>query len=267
MAGVEDQVRVSGQSVRRIADLLNALRDHREGLSVSEASRITGIHKSSTSRLLAALRSEKMVDYEDASRRYRLGSGIISMAASMEPSLFLKQAANPFLERLVEETGETATLSIRDEFEVLTIDEVSGPSAIRYVAWTGMRTPMHASASGKCLLAFSHGDLLDSYLESIDLQPRTSQTIITATALREEIERTRQQGFGEVDSELEDGLAALSAPVLDQSGRLLGAVNVTWPSFRVDRSDRDRFLKCLLSASRELSGVFGYRPQSLVCRA
>jgi DNA-binding IclR family transcriptional regulator len=165
------------QSVRRIAALLNALRDSRCGLNVSEISRRTGIHKSTTSRLLASMLHEKLVDHDEETRLYRLGTGIVAMAAGVEPDMFLRHAARPYLARVNEATGETATLSIFDDYQVLTIDEIAGPSTLRFVAWTGMRTPLHASASGKCLLAFSAPEILEHYLTNFELHSRTQRTI------------------------------------------------------------------------------------------
>jgi DNA-binding IclR family transcriptional regulator len=248
------------QYVKRIAAIFDAFRQHRAGLGVSELSRVTGIHKSTTSRILAALREEHLVSYDESSRRYRLGDGIIAMAAASKPGLFLQHVARPYLLELNAATGETATLSVLDDFEVLTIDEASGPSVLRYVAWTGMRTPLHASASGKTLLTLYNPALLDKYVETRPLRARTGNTITDPERLRREVERTRRRGHGEVNGELEEGLVAVSAPIRDYRGDVLGVVNLTWPAFRVDQAGHDRFVALLLDAAFSISRVFGFVP-------
>jgi DNA-binding IclR family transcriptional regulator len=249
------------QYVRRIAAILDAFRQNRVGLGVSEVSRITGIHKSTASRMLAALHDEQLVSYDAQSRRYRLGAGIISMAAAAEPDLFLQHVARPYLLQLNGSTGETATLSVLDDYEVLTIDEVSGPSAIRFVAWTGMRTPLHATATGRCLLAFSDPGLLENYLRTHTLHACTPKTITDPDELRRMIERIRQTGYSEVTGELEEGLVAISAPIRDFRGRLLGVMNVTWPEFRVTATEQQQFVTMLLAAARDISALFGHTPE------
>ena len=245
--------------VQKIAAIFSALQDHREGLGVSEMSRVTGIHKSTTSRLLAALRDVKFVETETDSNRFRVGPALIALAATAQPDVSLRQMARPFLIRLNAETKETATLSVLDGHEVLTIDEQSGPHSLRHVAWTGMRTPLNASASGKCILAFSQPDLFDSYLEDSRLEARTAQTIVDRDEFRKEIARTRERGYGYVSEELEDGVGALSVPIRDRLGRLLGVLNLSWPVFRVSQTDIDRFVSLLIVAGHDLSRVFGYQ--------
>jgi DNA-binding IclR family transcriptional regulator len=244
------------QSVQKFAAILTCFRQRPGDLGVSEISRITGIHKSTVSRLLSALAGEEFVICDPHSRRYRLGPSIISLAAAAEPKLFLRGLVRPYLEQLNADTGETAGFSILDGFEAVSLDAISGPRAVRAAAWSGRRVPLHASAAGKCLLAFSPPSLFEAYVGNHTLHRYTARTITDIEAFRCDLARVSERGYSSNDEELEDGLGAVSAPLRDGSGRVLGAMNLSWPVSRVQAPDRQRFVAVLLELSRRASAVF-----------
>jgi DNA-binding IclR family transcriptional regulator len=122
-----------------------------------------------------------------------------------------------------------------------------------------MRTPLNATASGKCILAFSPPRLLERYLATCTLEARTEHTIIEEGALRAEVALTRERGYGYGSEELETGVAALSVPIRDHSQHLLGVLNLSWPVFRVSQARVDQFITLLAAAGQDLSRIFGYQ--------
>jgi DNA-binding IclR family transcriptional regulator len=250
------------RSVIRVSRILQAFRVNPGDLGVSEISRMTGIHKSTVSRLLTALTEESLVALNPSTGRYRLGPGIIALAASAEPDLFLRAAVHPSLVQLNANTGETVTLSVLEGFEALVVDAVAGPRALRVAVVPGTRNPLHATAAGKCLLAFASPELLDDYLARGVLDPLTNQTIVNPDELRREIACVRQRGYATNDEEFEVGVGAISAPTRGFDGRLVSVINISWPSALVTAPDRGRFISLLLDATRHVSGLFGYAPRA-----
>ena len=244
------------QYVRKIVMILSAFREGRGALGVSEISRLTGLHKSTVSRVLAALLEEDFVAYDFESRRYRIGPGLLSLAARAEPNLFLRGIIHGFLVELNAATGETALFSVLDGDEELVVDVADSHRTLRVTAWTGVRGPLNITAGGKSLLAFSPPDWREAYIREHELFCRTPKTITDPDRLREELELTFERGYSSSEEELEEGAASMSAPILDASGRLLGTVTLQWPMFRADASDCERFKTLLLGATREVSHLF-----------
>jgi DNA-binding IclR family transcriptional regulator len=255
-AGDESNRANGVQYVQKVAAILASFRRQPGELGVSEISRSTGINKSTVSRLLSALGAEELVTCDPISRRYRLGPGIISLAAAAEPQIFLPAYVRPYLERLNAATGETAGFEVLDGFDAVSIEAVSGPRTLRAAVWSGRRAPLHASAAGKCLLAFSPPRLFDDYIASHELVRYTPRTITDISKLRREIARVRERGYSDNDAELEEGVGAVAAPMCDYSGWVIGVINLSWPTSRVEASDRAHFTALLLAATERASVVF-----------
>src|SRR5205809_3032108 len=141
------------QSVGRAVSILELLADGPGELGVSELGRRLGVHKATASRLLATLAERGLVERSPVTDKYRLGFGVVRLAASATAGLDLVRQARPVLERLAEETGETVNLAVLDREGVVNIDQITPPHLVVNVNWVGKRTPLHCTANGKALLA------------------------------------------------------------------------------------------------------------------
>ena len=141
------------QSVDRAVAILEILaRDGEAG--VTEVARELGVHKSTASRLLAALDRQELVA-QDASRgKFRLGVGLLRLAGAAGRGLDLVQESRPVCRALTQEVGETVNLAILSGRDALYLDQVAGPAALSPHNWAGQRIPLHATSDGKVLLAY-----------------------------------------------------------------------------------------------------------------
>ncbi|MEI8190123.1 MAG: IclR family transcriptional regulator, partial [candidate division NC10 bacterium] len=141
------------QSVARAPTLLAALGDSRGEIGVAELSKRVGLHVSTAHRLLATLVVHGYARQNPDTSRYALGTKAFHLAESYLGQLDLRRAIRPILERLSQETGETANLVILDGREVLYLDKVESPQSLRIFSRIGRRAPLHCTAVGKVLLA------------------------------------------------------------------------------------------------------------------
>jgi DNA-binding IclR family transcriptional regulator len=213
-------------AVQRAVDVLDALAEARGELGTNEIARRTGINVSSISRLLSTLTSTGLVQHMPSSGRYRLGVRILQLAGAARESLDVRAVARPYLEELTDLTGETATLSLPGEHDLLTVDFVQSRRSVRSVAEIGRNSVAHATAAGKVFLAWG------GTLPNGDLVIYTEQTIVDRSALAAEISKVAERGWAQAVGEREEDLNAIAAPVLDAAGRLRAVLGVQGPALR-----------------------------------
>ena len=141
------------QSVDRAVSVLEILAQRGEA-GVSEVAADIGVHKSTAFRLLAALEERELVEQTQERGKYRLGFGILRLASAVPGQLDVTQQARPVCEQLAAQLGETVNIAVRRSHFVVNIDQARGPSAVATHNWVGELTPLHATSSGKILLAF-----------------------------------------------------------------------------------------------------------------
>ena len=220
------------RSVDRAAALLVALGECQGEAGVTELARRLGLHKSTASRLLATLQKRGLVEQDDESGKYRLGVVVIRLAEHAERTLDLRGIALPELERLARLTHETTGLGILDGDSLLAVAQVDGPNLIAVGDWTGRATPPHCVASGKVMLAsLAEREVLRIVRRG--LASYTDRTIVELEPLLEELARVRRRGFATAIGEYDAGLNAVAAPVRDARGKVIAAVDVWGPAFRV----------------------------------
>ena len=164
------------QSVDRALAVLEILaRDGHAG--VSDIAEEMGIHKSTVSRLLGSLVSRDMVHQNSERGKYQLGFGILRLASSIPGRLSLVREARPVLESLADEFKETVNLAVLRSNYAVNVDQAMGPSTLATYDWVGSLTPLHATSSGKVLLAALSADERDRILKETGLPARTPRTI------------------------------------------------------------------------------------------
>jgi DNA-binding IclR family transcriptional regulator len=248
---------VSIQSVGRAVTILEAIAESPEELGVTELGRRLGVHKATASRLLSTLAERDLVERNPATDRYRLGFGLIRLAVVAGGRLDLVREARPVLERLAEDTGETVNLAALEADEVVHLDQISAPRPIVTVNWVGRRTPLHGTSNGKVLLAYLP-DAERRRLLARPLERLTARTIVDRRALESELAEVRVRGYAWTKEELEVGLNAVAAPVRDGTGRVIAAVSVSGPAYRLRAGTMKRVGRAAVSAAEEISQRMGF---------
>lgn len=252
------------QSVARAVGILEALGDSAEGLGVTELGRRLGVHKATASRLVATLADHGLVERNPATDKYRLGFGLVRLAAVATAALDLVRQARPILEHLADETGETVNLAVLDGDQVVNVDQITSSRLVVNVNWVGKRTPLHSTSSGKVLLAhFPHrgAELLPDRL-----QPLTPHTIVDRDLLDAQLLEANVRGFAHTMEELEVGLNAVAAPIRDSSGAVVAAVSVSGPAYRLTRALIPEVGQRVREAGMEISRRLGFADEAASTR-
>jgi IclR family transcriptional regulator, acetate operon repressor len=226
-------------------------------LGVTELGRRLGVHKATASRLAATLASHGFVERDPQTDRYRLGFGLIRLAGAAMAGLDLVRTARPIVEDLAERTRETVNLGVLSAGDVIYIDQSTGTRSIVSVSWVGRRTPVHATAAGKALVAFA--DPADQErLLSGPLQRCTARTIVDNRVLREQLQAVRERGYAQTFEELEEGLNAIASPIRQADRRAVAAISVSGPAFRVRAVDFARLGRLTTDAATAVSRRLGF---------
>jgi DNA-binding IclR family transcriptional regulator len=252
MATVNAPQRV--QSVARAAELLKALGagDAAERSVVDLADRC-GLNRSTAWRILATLEDSGFVERDPRTGLYGVGHALVALAAAAghEP---LVRRAHPLLRLLAEACEETASLAVPRNLQLFYVDQVQAPHVMA-ANWLGRPTPLHATSTGKALLAWLPDDELAAALPA-RLPRFTDTTITTRAALRAELADVRARGFAVSRGELEPALWGVSAPVLD-AGRPVAVVSVWGAEGRVRARGLDTLGARTAGTAAEVAALVG----------
>jgi IclR family transcriptional regulator, acetate operon repressor len=248
--GAEHTGRPGGvQAVERACRLLMEVVRSPEPLSVGELSRRTGLHQSTTSRLLASLQHNGLVERDTARGPVRIASALVGEIASRSFRQALLQAATPILDSLGRCTGETVNLSVPVASQLVdNIAQVDASHFLTTTNWVGRLIPLHCSSAGKVFLAYGAAELPSGTLARF-----TPQTITDRRALGTELKLVRRRGFATLIDELEPGLRAVAVPVVDGHGKVVAAASVSGPSARLPKRRLGEFAELLSQASVALT--------------
>ncbi|WP_461061465.1 IclR family transcriptional regulator [Streptomyces pseudoechinosporeus] len=224
---------------------------------ITEIAAELGVHTSTASRLAGALEAGGLVEQTDERGKYRLGLGLVRLASAATVRLNLSRQSRPACERLATQVAETVNLAIPDGDAAINIDHVLGPSVITTHNWLGRRTPLHATSSGKVLLA----QLTDHELESrltAPLESCTPHTVTDPEILRAQLRRAHADGCAYTVEELEPGLNAVAAPVFASHGQVVAALSASGPSFRLTEQRLQEVSALVRAAAEEVSARLGH---------
>jgi IclR family acetate operon transcriptional repressor len=250
------------QAVDRAARLLAEVVHATDPVTFTELTTVTGLAKSTTSRLLLALERNGLVRRDEAGK-FLPGEMFVSFAWRGGADASLVAVAQPFLERLGKATGETINLGVASKGEVENVAQIDATYLIGGTNWIGLRVPLHASAMGKVLLAFgAPGATIPRELER-----RTDKTIVTESELKADLAGVRARGYAVTDEELEPGLIAIAAPVFRYDGAAVAAISVSAPTTRMSRERLAVATRRCMDEAVGLSGALGHRRRRTAAQA
>jgi len=241
------------QTADRALQVLQQFRTPTDALTVTEIARRLGIHRSSASRLVSTLGARGFLERTAVGDLVRLGPEVARLARVTFASRELALLAQPVMDRLARDTGETVTLAVPAGDDALTVAQADGSYFVSSGKWVGLRTPLHCTADGKVLLAF------DAAAPGRDLARCTDRTTVDPDALARELDAVRKRGFAVSEGEFERGLVGLAAPVWED-GSCMAALCISGPQYRVDRTVADTLAPLCITGAGELERSLGQMP-------
>jgi len=229
--------------------------------SLTELARRTGLVKSAVFRILHTLSELKYVE-KQADGRYRITGRLRQLAVEERPGRDLSRLAAPLMAPLLARFQETVNLGVLDEGEVLYVHVLESPHAFRLAAHAGMRSPVHSTALGKCLLSGLSPEELDDVLRAHPLQPLTARTVRDRAALERELKRVRDRGYAIDNGEDSDGARCIAAPIFQGAGQVVAAISISGPASRVHPGKDREMAKALMDVARRISSMLRYTASS-----
>ncbi|AOR36539.1 IclR family transcriptional regulator [Streptomyces fodineus] len=249
---------VSGvQSVDRAVSVLEILAQRGEA-GVSEVAAEIDVHKSTAFRLLGALEARGLVEQAADRGKYRLGFGIVRLAGAVTGRLDITQQGREVCERLSEEIGETVNIAVLQEHYAVNLYQVRGPGAVGTHNWVGQLTPVHATSSGKILLAHLPEKERAEVLAASGLLKLTPHTLTARSKLEKNLAEARERGYAVTMEELEIGLHAMAAPIRSHHGGVVAALSASGPAYRFTEERIHELAPLLLKGAQEISHRMGY---------
>lgn len=245
----------------KVVQLLELLAARGDGIGVREVSRDTGMDKSAVSRLLDQLTELGMAGQSPVTGRYHAGPRLFALGATVHARDTLWQAAEPILRSLVARFNETCYLAIRDGDCVVFRDKVDCDHYIRYVIDADERSPLHAGAGGRAVLAGMPEAECEAVLARLTLTRLTANTITDRSELRRQVTEDRHRGYSISLGERVPEGSAIASPFHLPDGSCGGAVVLTCPAVRFDVRRAPEIADAVLGAGRGLSARVGYRPE------
>ena len=246
------------QAVIRAIALLKAFSEEQPELNLSEIAQVVNLKKTTIYRLLTALESEGLVARNQRTETYHLGPEILAMAGRALRSHEVRGSCRPALEWLAQRTGETATLEIRVDDQVLILDEVPGKHLLGTASWVGTRWPLHATSTGKVFLAYLSPAQRQTVLCS-PLKALTVNTIVDLKKLDSALEQIRVQGYATAFEEIEAGFVAVAAPVFAIDGSVAAAISIGGPTIRLEPEVFKQIAELVVQQARTVSYRLGYQ--------
>jgi PcaR/PcaU/PobR family beta-ketoadipate pathway transcriptional regulator len=257
---VSTDSRYNIEALQRGLQVLSLFSRESPVLSLTEIVESTGLAKSTAYRVVSTLASSGYLERDRRTKEYRPGLKVLQLGFSAISSLDVRQVARPHLKQLSMQTGETASLSVLDEMEVVYVDRVRNRQIFGVVLGLGSRIPANCASMGKVMLAHLPDAELERRLVENEVTPCTANSRTDAERLKRELANVREAGFAINDEELEIGLRAVAAPVRDHSGQVIAAINV---SGSVRTISRERLIGELAASvagtAAAISQALGYR--------
>ncbi len=242
------------QSVDRACLILQLLAQASNGYTLSEVGRHLGVHKSTASRLLAALEDAGMAVRDPLTNRFHLGLRIVTLAGSILSRLDVLRISEPLLRRLAEATQETVNLGVRFGNEVVNVGQIPSPNILRSYDWIGESAPLHSGALARALLAHLERAEMEVYLatanaEGAELKPAEFWSAI---------EKIREQGYEINRGELSPDVYAVGAPIFDRRGQCCAGLAVAGHRERFGDDRLPELIRQVMETAATVSHQLGY---------
>jgi DNA-binding IclR family transcriptional regulator len=249
------------RAIDRALTVLVLLAGTPTGMDASALARGAQLHVSTVFRILQTLKLRNFV-VEAPGGLYRVGSKAFEVGSSFLRSTSLQSEGQMIVERLSEETGETASLGILDSDEVFYLAIAHGQRELGIQSNVGTRHPVYCTALGKVLMADLDWPEAKALLSRIERKRMTINTIVNIGRLREELLKVGSQGYALDAEERTIGVRAVGAPVRDHSGRVVAAISAAGPAFRIAGASHELLISQVQKLAAEFSQRLGYAADS-----
>ena len=240
------------QSLDRGLQVIQAFSQNNKALTISDVSKITGLSRPTARRILLTL--EHLGFAEASNGLFTLTARTLSLGYAYLSSNNTWSIAHPFMRDFVEKTGESCSISILDGTDIIYVARISTKRIMSINLDVGSKLPAYATSMGHVLLANLSPEELETYMNNLDFEKFTDKTIHNKQELLQTLQDVREQNWGGVDQQLEEGLRSIAVPMRNASGKVFAAMNCSAHAGRISKEVlRDEFLPLLQESVEKIS--------------
>lgn len=248
--------------LKKAFSVLDTLLKNNVPMSMTEISEELHFYPSTIHRILDTLKYGGYVEQDQSTQKYQLGLKLVELGLVRLNNIDLLKEAKPTIKELSKKCDETVHLAILEDTNVLYLAKEESSQTIRMISHVGMRAPLHCTALGKVLLAYLPTDKREDILNRIELTQLTENTIIDKKQLIEELNRIAQKGFALDREENEKDVRCVAAPVKDYNRKVIAAISISGPSYRVNKEKQNQLIDEIIDACKKLSTRLGFKLNS-----
>ena len=238
--------------------VLNLIGDFTKGLTLTEATDVSGLGKNKVFRILHTLQESRMI-YKDENGRFHLGMRISELAQNVHVHDLLLDISSPIMDDLVELTQESIILGVVTDTNALCIATRESPRSIRLFARVGIQSPLYKGGVPKVLLANMDAKDCEKLLAYFERDLNTSQDQVDWVKLRAKLAQIRMAGYSITVDELDKGAHSITAPIFNSKGQVLAAMSIAGPSIRFSDEAIEHCISVILDATDRISAALGYK--------
>ncbi|MDF2648519.1 MAG: IclR family transcriptional regulator [Paenibacillus sp.] len=228
-----DQQTPKVKSADRVLDIFELFTGEKDSYSLTDISKGLNMPPSSTYLILQNMLNRGYLETDRSGKQFRIGYKLFTIRSGYMRSSSLTGEFNQIAEKIIDDLNETVSLSIKADNQLLYIGEKVSTHALRFNPSLGNTLPLHATASGKILLADMTTEELRALYPSEQLEKVTNKTISTFTDLLKELEKVRKQGFGYNMGETVDGVHCVAGAVIDAENKAAASISISIPVVRI----------------------------------
>jgi DNA-binding IclR family transcriptional regulator len=244
------------KSLGKVMRILDCFSVTDRTLSLAEICARTGHPKSTTHRLLAAMREAGLLDQQRD--RYRLGLKLYELGNTVLANMELHREARPFVEALARLSGQGVHLAVFDGRQAIVVHRAEPSPELNSALTLIEAAPVHCTGVGKAILAFQSDPVIDRVIEA-GLPRLTDATITDPTSLRAELAAIRARGFSTDEGEHQPGLRCVGAPIRDAAGRVVASISVSGPAWRLPVGEVANLAKIVRHSAACIAAALGFR--------
>ncbi len=240
-------------SVDKALEILAILKKKGREMSLAEITKAASWHKSSVQRVLTTLNHHGFVQRDEATKKYSLGIALAEYGRMALKNLDIRKMAKPFLQALVDYTGETAVLAILDETKMIMVDKREPLVKVRVSPFIGTRFPGTATSNGKVLLSWLPEKRISEILQIEGLPASTGKSITKPELFKADLAAVRERRYAIDQEEFQEGVSGVSAPVFNHKGEVIAALSVVGPAFRMTEENIKNYGEKCVEIAAQLS--------------
>lgn len=245
------------KTLQRFIKIIDLLKEN-NNLRLKDISNMLNIDKSTVYRYLKTLQKGNLVNRDDVTRRYSLGLGFLNIATKIIDSMDIRDIAHQHLAELGELTEETVHLTTFDGKWVVYIDKIESKKPVRMYSRIGNVAPIFCTAVGKATLAFQSKKKIEEIINETEFIPYTKNTITDKRKFKECLKEVKERGFALDNSEYEEAIFCIAAPIWNYDRVVKNAVSITAVKSRMSLSELITFKDVLLEKCNIISKNLGF---------